>query len=88
VVSVQATASFLLECIWNLHIKLYTDVVKRDMGSESEKYQLTVLPFSFQELIQEQVEVSSYLLLKLTGIMQSLLKELEGISVLSTKQET
>lgn len=58
------------------------------MGGESEKYQLTVLPFSFQELIQEQVEVSSYLLLKLTGIMQSLLKELEGISVLSTKQET
>lgn len=57
------------------------------MGSESEKYQLTVLSFSFQEFIKEQVEVSSSLLLKLTGIMQSLLKELEGISVLSTKQE-
>lgn len=66
-------------------LKLYTDVEKGDRGSKSEKYQLTVLPFCFQEFIKEQVEVSSYLLLKLTAVTQSLLKEPEGISVLNTR---
>ena len=64
----------------------YTQMwTKQGMGNEREKYQLMILPFSFQELIQEQVEVSCCLLLKLTVIMQSLLHEPKAVSVLSLK---
>lgn len=47
--------------------------------AEMEKRQLMVLLFSLQELIQEQVEVSCSLLLKLIIIMQSLLHEPKAV---------
>lgn len=56
----------------------YTQIWSR-VWAEMEKWQLMVLLLSLQELIQEQVEVSCSLLLKLTIITQSLLHEPKAV---------